>query len=200
MSDFDFNLTANNISIEFTCPFCSKENKTEFFYNPEPDYSAETGSESTNSEYYEHNCTNCDCEELFNIELHNSYNGGYGRIESENDINKDIEISNIDEIFPEDDYNDFYDDYDYYAEVKYYEEFKNGISEIYCILEENKKSLCKNPLYKMLYAHTITIMETYLSDTLIQKILSSEEIRRKFIENYKDYDNKQIYKKLYITS
>jgi GTP1/Obg family GTP-binding protein len=44
----------------------------------------------------------------------------------------------------------------------------------------------------MLYAHTITIMETYLSDTLIQKILSSKEIKRKFIENYTDYDTKKI--------
>lgn len=190
MNYFDFNLTASSISIKFTCPFCNEENETDGYFVPEPDYSAETGRESTNSEYYEHNCIKCD--ELFNIELHNSYNGGYGQIESDSDNDKDINDIKIEEHFPEDDYNDFYDDYDYNTEVGYYEDFKREIVEIYSILEDSKNLIHKNSLHKMLYAHTITIMETYLSDTLIQKILSSEEIKRKFIEKYTDYDTKKI--------
>jgi hypothetical protein len=108
MNDFNFNLTASSISIKFTCPFCNEENETDGYNVPEPDYSAETGSESTNSEYYEHNCINCD--ELFNIELHNSYNGGFGQIESDSDNGIDINDIEIEEYFPEDDCNDFYDD------------------------------------------------------------------------------------------
>ena len=185
MSDFYFNLIADYISIKFTCPFCNEENETDGYYVPEPDYSAETGHESTNSEYYEHNCIKCD--ELFNIELHNSYNGGYGQIESDSDNGIDINDIDIEEY-----YNDFYDDYDYNTEVGYYEDFKREIVEIYSILENSKNLIHKNSLHKMLYAHTITIMETYLSDTLIQKILSSKEIKRKFIENYTDYDTKKI--------
>lgn len=185
MSDFNFNLIASSISIKFTCPFCNEENETDGYYVPEPDYSAETGHESTNSEYYEHNCIKCD--ELFNIELHNSYNGGYGQIESDSDNGIDINDIDIEEY-----YNDFYDDYDYNTEVGYYEDFKREIVEIYSILENSKNLIHKNSLHKMLYAHTITIMETYLSDTLIQKILSSKEIKRKFIENYTDYDTKKI--------
>jgi hypothetical protein len=185
MNYFDFNLIADYISIKFTCPFCNEENETEDYYVPEPDYSAETGSESTNSEYYKHNCINCD--KLFNIELHNSYHGGFGQIESDSD--NDIDINDIK---IEEHYNDFYDDYDYNTEVGYYEDFKREIFEIYSILEDSKKLIHKNSLHKMLYAHTITIMETYLSDTLIQKILSSEEIKRIFIKKYKDYDTKKI--------
>lgn len=185
MSDFNFNLIASSISIKFTCPFCNEENETDGYYVPEPDYSAETGHESANSEYYEHNCIKCD--ELFNIELHNSYNGGYGQIESDSDNGIDINDIDIEEY-----YNDFYDDYDYNTEVGYYEDFKREIVEIYSILENSKNLIHKNSLHKMLYAHTITIMETYLSDTLIQKILSSKEIKRKFIENYTDYDTKKI--------
>jgi hypothetical protein len=185
MSDFNFNLIASSISIKFTCPFCNEENETEDYYVPEPDYSAETGHESTNSEYYKHNCIKCD--ELFNIELHNSYNGGFGKIESDSDNGIDINDIKIEEH-----YNDFYDDYDYNTEVGYYEDFKREIVEIYSILENSKNLIHKNSLHKMLYAHTITIMETYLSDTLIQKILSSKEIKRKFIENYTDYDTKKI--------
>lgn len=185
MSDFNFNLIASSISIKFTCPFCNEENETDGYYVPEPDYSAETGHESTNSEYYKHNCIKCD--ELFNIELHNSYNGGYGQIESDSDNGIDINDIDIEEY-----YNDFYDDYDYNTEVGYYEDFKREIVEIYSILENSKNLIHKNSLHKMLYAHTITIMETYLSDTLIQKILSSKEIKRKFIENYTDYDTKKI--------
>lgn len=185
MSDFNFNLIASSISIKFTCPFCNEENETDGYYVPEPDYSAETGHESTNSEYYEHNCIKCD--ELFNIELHNSYNGGYGQIESDSDNGIDINDIDIEEY-----YNEFYDDYDYNTEVGYYEDFKREIVEIYSILENSKNLIHKNSLHKMLYAHTITIMETYLSDTLIQKILSSKEIKRKFIENYTDYDTKKI--------
>lgn len=192
MNYFDFNLTASSISIKFTCPFCDEENETDGYFVPEPDYSTETGSESTNSEYYEHNCIKCD--ELFNIELHNSYNGGYGQIESDSDNSIDINVIEIDQHFPEYDYNDFYDDYDYNTEVGYYEDFKREIAEIYRILEDSKNLnlIHINSLHKMLYAHTITIMETYLSDTLIQKILSSEEIKRKFIEKYKDYNTKKI--------
>ncbi len=190
MSYFYFNLIASSISIKFTCPFCNEENEIDGYYVPEPDYSAETGHESTNSEYYEHNCIKCD--ELFNIKLHNSYNGGYGQIESDSDNGIDINNIDIEEYFPEDDYNDFYDDYDYNTEVGYYEDFKREIVEIYSILEDSKNLIHKNSLHKMLYAHTITIMETYLSDTLIQKILSSEEIKRKFIEKYTDYDTKKI--------
>jgi hypothetical protein len=185
MSDFNFNLIASSISIKFTCPFCNEENETEDYYVPEPDYSAETGHESTNSEYHKHNCIKCD--ELFNIELHNSYNGGFGKIESDSDNGIDINDIKIEEH-----YNDFYDDYDYNTEVGYYEDFKREIVEIYSILENSKNLIHKNSLHKMLYAHTITIMETYLSDTLIQKILSSKEIKRKFIENYTDYDTKKI--------
>ena len=185
MSYFNFNLIASSISIKFTCPFCNEENETDDYYVPEPDYSAETGHESTNSEYYKHNCIKCD--ELFNIELHNSYNGGYGQIESDSDNGIDINDIDIEEY-----YNDFYDDYDYNTEVGYYEDFKREIVEIYSILENSKNLIHKNSLHKMLYAHTITIMETYLSDTLIQKILSSKEIKRKFIENYTDYDTKKI--------
>lgn len=190
MSDFYFNLIADYISIKFTCPFCKEENETDGYNVPIPDFSAETGSESTNSEYYEHNCIKCD--ELFNIELHNSYNGGYGQIESDSENGIDIKDIEIEEHFPEDDYNDFYDDYDYNTEVGYYEDFKREIVEIYSILEDSKNLTHKNSLHKMLYAHTITIMETYLSDTLIQKILSSEEIKRKFIEKYKGYNKKNI--------
>lgn len=191
MSDFGFNLTASSISIKFTCPFCDEENEIDSIFVPEPDYSAETGHESTNSEYYKHNCIKCD--ELFNIELHNSYNGGYGQIESDSDNGIDINGIEIEEYFPEDDYNDFYDDYDYNTKEGYYEDFKREIVEIYRILEDSKNLIHKNSLHKMLYAHTITIMETYLSDTLIQKILSSEEIKRKFIEKYKDYNTKKIF-------
>ncbi len=194
MNYFDFNLNADYISIKFTCPFCNEENETDGYCVPEPDYSAETGRESTNSEDYQHNCINPLCDELFNIELHNSYNGGFGQIESDSDNDIDIKDIEIEEHFPEDDYNDFYDDYDYNTEVGYYEDFKREIDEIYSILEDSKNLnlIHKNSLHKMLYAHTITIMETYLSDTLIQKILSSEEIKRKFIEKYKDYNTKKI--------
>ena len=127
MSDFNFNLIASSISIKFTCPFCNEENETDGYYVPEPDYSAETGHESTNSEYYKHNCIKCD--ELFNIELHNSYNGGYGQIESDSDNGIDINDIDIEEY-----YNDFYDDYDYNTEVGYYEDFKREIVEIYFIV------------------------------------------------------------------
>lgn len=188
MNYFDFNLIANSVTLKFTCPFCGNENTTDSLYVPEPNYSAETGRESTNSQDYEHNCTTCD--NLFNIELHNSYNGGFGTITS----NSVSEIKNIEveEYFLEDDYLDFYDDYDYNTEVGYYEDFKREIGEIYGILEDSKNLIHKSSLYKMLYAHTITIMETYLSDNLIQKVLSSEEIKRKFIEIYKDYKTKKI--------
>lgn len=55
-------------------------------------------------------------------------------------------------------------------------------------LDENSKKL----LYRILYANIISSMEAYLSDRLIQKVLSSEENKRKFVENFKDFENIKI--------
>ena len=56
------------------------------------------------------------------------------------------------------------------------------------VLDERSRKL----LYRTLYANVISSMEAYLSDRLIQKVLSSEETKRKFVEGFKDYKDEKI--------
>ena len=47
-------------------------------------------------------------------------------------------------------------------------------------------------LNRTLYANVISSMEAYLSDRLIQKVLSSEDNKRLFVENFKDFNDSKI--------
>lgn len=52
---------------------------------------------------------------------------------------------------------------------------------------ENSQVINKEYLINMLYANTITLLESYLSDTFIQTVLSNNAHIRKFVETFHDY-------------
>lgn len=174
MATFDFSPISNYIVLKFTCPFCGNDNETDALYVPTPDFSAETHNDSVNYEDYEHQCDECD--HLFEITLNNGFYGGDGEI---SDIEDGV---SVEEDFLDEDY-------------KYEEEYKSMFFDEYVIetidvldkidvLDESSKKL----LYRTLYANIISSMEAYLSDRLIQKVLSSEETKRQFVENFKDFE------------
>lgn len=65
--------------------------------------------------------------------------------------------------------------------------FQNSIKNIRDLLEQKLSTKMKQNLYKLLYANVITAMETYLSDALINTIMSDPSYRRKFVEANEDF-------------
>ena len=176
MATFEFNPIADFIVLKFVCPFCGEENETDALYIPTPDFSAETHHDSVNSEDYEHLCHKCD--HLFEITVYNGFYGGDGEI---SDIDESV---SVEEDFPEEDYEEEY-------KSAYFDEHVRETIDVLDkieVLDEVSKKL----LYRTLYANVISSMEAYLSDRLIQKVLSSEETKRHFVENFKDFEDVKI--------
>ena len=176
MATFEFNPIADFIVLKFVCPFCGEENETDALYVPTPDFSAETHHDSVNSEDYEHQCHKCD--HLFEITVYNGFYGGDGEI---SDIDEGV---SVEEDFPEEDYEEEY-------KSAYFDEHVRETIDVLDkieVLDEVSKKL----LYRTLYANVISSMEAYLSDRLIQKVLSSEETKRHFVENFKDFEDVKI--------
>lgn len=171
MSSFNFNPFASFLVLKFNCPYCGEENETDALYIPSPDLTSETHHDSINSEDYEHQCHNCD--HLFNICLYNGIYGGDGEI-------SDVDGIIVDEEFPEE---------DHYLESYSSTYFNDNVQETIKTLEkiENLDPASRSLLYRTLYANVISSMEAYLSDRLIQKIRSDENIKRKFVETYEPY-------------
>lgn len=177
MASFEFNPIANFVVLRFKCPECGHDNETDALYVPVPDFTAENHSDSCNSEDYEHECPNCGY--LFEITLNNGMYGGDGEI-------TDVEDGlSVEEEFPDNE-----DDYEEYKSTFFDEHVKDTIEVLdkIDVLDERSRKL----LYRTLYANVISSMEAYLSDRLIQKVMSSEETKRKFVEGFKDYKDEKI--------
>lgn len=90
----------------------------------------------------------------------------------------------MEEEFPEEDYEEEYKSLFFDEHVK---ETIDVLDKIDTLDEVSRKLL-----YRTLYANVISSMEAYLSDRLIQKVLSSEITKRQFVERFKDFENHKI--------
>lgn len=171
MAEFSFTPSALSIKLKFVCSGCKNLIETDELFVPSPNYSAETHHESVESEDYECECSHCN--KKFDISLHNGFYGGYGEIF---DLPRQM-LNSVEEEF---------EPYDPEWEYEFVEEHVRDIVKVLDkieVLDEFTKKI----LYRNLYANLIAIMEAYLSETLIQQVLISQETKRKFVENYKGY-------------
>ena len=103
----------------------------------------------------------------------------------------DGEITDVEDgLSVEEEFPDNEDDYEEYKSTFIDEHVKDTIEVLdkIDVLDERSRKL----LYRTLYANVISSMEAYLSDRLIQKVLSSEDTKRKFVEEFKDYKDEKI--------
>lgn len=165
-----FNPISELIKISFLCTKCGKKVVSDWLSVPSPDFAAETNSDSMNFEDEEVICENCGHNH--NVTIFNSMYGGEVEVEGVNNVSVDDEY-----VKDESDYV-----YDLTPE------------QISTVLEEvdNLSGPSKAFLYRQLFAGTIASMEAFLSSTLIQTVLSSEENKRKFVEAYTPYRKCQI--------
>ena len=175
MAHFYFNPVTNRIKLKFNCPFCKEQISINSLDIPEPDFSAETHRESINSEYITHICPKCEKE--IEIQLHNGFNGGNGIIPSlEADSYIEIEEEHI-------------EDRDW--EYEYIEEHVRDIAKVIDSLDD-LNIFSQRIIYRNLYVNLIAIMEAYLYETILHRVLASYASKRKFVENYHNYQEIQI--------
>lgn len=190
MKNIDFNCFGiDRLKISFNCEKCNSRIEEEIFDIPEPDYLADSDSESQTS--YDDNFFCPSCGKEYNYEIYcGMYSGGNLSI---NGLSDDVKI-NIEEIansFVEaiaDNENPF-------------ETFKFQMSSLEKLMKyEFKDYISEQIVKKLIYANIVTCMETYLSDVLINSIFNNEKTLREFVENNPDYKGikfplSEIYKK-----
>lgn len=178
MASFDFNPIADYVILKFKCPQCGTENETEKLAVPTPDLTAETHSESCNSDYDEHECP--ECGTVFDIILSNGIGGGDGEI---NGLDDEYSPEVIEGFSEEEVYEDFKSMY-----------FSNHVRDTVEVLDQidSLDEPYRKLLYRTLFANIISSMEAYLSDRLIQKVLSDAKYKRQFTEKFKDFQNEKI--------
>lgn len=161
------------IIVSFTCPKCGEEVVSDELDVPSPDFAAETSSDSTNYEEYEVVCEHC--EHCYQTTIYNAFYGGEVEVDG-------VDEMRVEEIYPDEDY-----DYENYLFDLTPEQITRILDEI-----DSLSVATKGFLYRQLYAGTITSMEAFLSSTLMKEVLSSNETKRKFVENYLPYRDELI--------
>lgn len=181
----DFNPIVSQIVLRFSCPHCGKETTTDPISVPFPDMEGDNYADSLNDDFTEHYCEHCGKQ--IDIHIGNSICGGFADVEGVDDVD-------CEEIFDDDAYIE--------AQIEelikatptlFYANFTQSISNVRRIIT----SLSSSPSYEkqllpMLYVYLITLLETYLGDTLKKSVLSNPKYKRSFIEGYKDFQNEKL--------
>lgn len=184
MASFEYNPIADSLTLTIRCK-CGKVVKTDTFNIPLPDFSGDNHSDSCHTEDYEYNCENCD--ELYQVTLTSSISGGFGDISELEQEN----LLNVEEHYPE-------EENEYYANTllsmqeekgNYFTLFNTSMDQIKEALAgiQNLSVPIQEVMRRLLYVNVIGSMEAYLSDTFIQEVLSTPEMKRKFTEKFKDF-------------
>ena len=168
----DFNSICESITIRFTCPSCGEEIISYPLHIPSPDFSEDSHAGSGVYEGCRVFCGKCGRSFLVNI-----YNAMYGG---------EVDVEGVDDVVVDEEFAEYINYKNYVFDLTQ-EKISSVIGEI-----ENLSEGTKEFLYKQLYAGTITSMEAFLSSVLIKEVLSSEDNKRKFVENFKPLKDRKI--------
>lgn len=169
------------LQVRFTCPECGNEALSDEFCVPGLNLMAEKASELGVSENFDAYCKECNSSyELYvvsDVTGAEIYTHGW-----DTDVVQ-LEYRVVTESLP---YNDVYDDYidAISANTEFSKTFNDGIRHVrslamYIQTLDTEES---TSLARMLYAHVITLMETFLSDALINTVLRDEALIRRVVE------------------
>jgi hypothetical protein len=165
------NFVCNKISIEFNCPNCQNVIKEEVIV-PEPDWEGDCFSDSCTQEEDYFECQSC--EKQIGYTIQSSISGGFFYM---NDLDDDYKVCLTEE-------SDNFEE-SILGNTQYYNTFLDQIAEAEKLLNrivdtDNVSSL----QFKLIYSHLITILETYLSDALINTILSNDTFIETFVKTF----------------
>lgn len=182
--EFDFDpFNDGTVMVRFRCNACGHQVESDELSVPSPDYSAETAHDSETCEEGFAVCP--ECEKEFPVSIYSSYGGwGHGYIEGLSE-SSDIELVTTPQL-PD------YDEERYEAIASNTRFFDTFESEINKLADWNRHSLVDVTLRKLIYVGIVVAMETYLSDAFINTVVPSEKFRRKFVETFHNFKNRQI--------
>lgn len=182
-----------SVTVEFDCDECGTRVKSEEIGIPSPNYAAEKASDSHNENDGYAVCENCN--KNFDVYVYAGYADGYVEV---NDVDS-IQVHEI-----EDELDEYYEEQiDAILSSPYYDFF--FLDEIEKLKALNDIDLgndeLQETLRRQIFSGAITCLEDYLSTTLIQKVLSSEENFKQFVKTFRNIKNRkfdlsEIYDKL----
>jgi len=179
----EFSIVCNKISIEFNCPNCQNIVKEEVIV-PNVDWDGDSFSDSCTQEEDYFECQNCGEQIGYIIQSSNS--GGFFYM---NDLDDDYIVRLTEEV------DDFEESILY--NTQYYNTFLDQIAEaeklLNVIVDTDDLSSLQ---FKLIYSHLITILETYLSDALINTILSNDTFIEIFVKTFYKEEKIQLNKVL----
>jgi hypothetical protein len=175
-----------SIQVRFNCQKCGTEILTHGIGVPSPDLSTEKASDSHKSNW--DSCTCQKCNEHYDITVWSGLADAYVDIDSLDDE----KILETIEHVPEDDY------YESRIESIKFEKdsftiLKKGLEEIRTLNEITiKGEETLNTQKRLLFAATITCLETYLSDRLINRVFAFPEEFERFVKSYLKFQSTKI--------
>jgi len=173
---FNVDPWVDGVKFKFTCP-CGEKNEIGECVFPSPNWEAENYGDSVESDFFVHECPNC--QKNFNVTLYSGFGDCSGEIDSD-----EVDDLEIEEVYSKAYLKDIED-------ASYREWFYHTHSIIdKTLFELESASLSEEVLdsiYKSLYANVCAKMELSLKDCLKRYVLSTHETKRKFVENYAGY-------------
>jgi len=176
-----------SVIVKFLCNNCQNEVDSEEIYIPHPNLQADRNSDSYNENDGYAVCDNCNKE--YDIYVHAGFSDGYVEVFGVDDENIYIEsLADEDDIELDNYINEHYN-----AIVNsqfYIYQFENEINNLKKLNDiDLKNSELQEILYRQIYSGAITCLEDYLSTTLIQNITEDDAVFKRFVVNYKPFQD-----------
>lgn len=78
------------------------------------------------------------------------------------------------------------------SNTKFHESFQRSIESIKALLAHEVNDGLKRNYYMLLYVNVISVMETYLCDAFINKVIGDEKLLRKFVETSSHFSDQKV--------
>ena len=189
MAYFEINPVTDGVELSFTCSGCGMEQKTSFIPISNPYDCIVCFSGHEDCTINQHMCPSCN--KKYEIVMHVNENQVYGEVIG---LSEDSDIGVVEFWNEEEQYyiHLFKDLKGFEGDRKSFHVFMESMKRVTGLLDSIKILPKENrdALFPMLYVNVIAIMEAYLADTFILTVLKTEESKRIFVENFRDFKEK----------
>lgn len=185
MTDIHFNpFGTDRVIVDFPCDECKNNIESESIFVPEPNFLSDTARESyTENEGY---AVCPSCAKQFTIRVNSGYAGGYIEIIDYYENEKNISVKEISKKYLNEEFEAIL------SNTKFYSTYQNSIQNLRDLNDiQTGDDELDGVLYKQIWVSVITVMETYLSDALINTVLNYEFFKKKFVMNFEKFSKRK---------
>lgn len=181
-------MEAEGKNAQWECPVCEESNESDFEI-PEINFTSDKARDYHAEETFEIHCTNCD----FNAEgiIQNSVFGLEFQIVGPDNIAIDIEAVDPHEYY-EADFEEEYEEYYWEPSDNPEDEYKVAINGMLTLLKTSVPIEHDDQLLnRVIFSQTITALEAYLSDSLINLVKDDKAIQKSIYEKDTELSKKK---------